>query len=67
MRRIGDRARQRPHVIEAQAQRYDASGADQPVAGLQSHHAAIGGRDAHRAAGIRAERRRAQSGGDRRS
>ena len=39
MRRIGDRARQRPHVIEAQAQRYDAAGADQPVAGLQSHYA----------------------------
>src|SRR5215831_10032537 len=60
-RRIANRACQRTHMIEAQAQWHDAAGADKSVARLQSYYATVGRWNTHRTAGIGAQRRRAQS------
>src|SRR5262245_30654207 len=62
--RVSHRTRQRTHVVEAPAQGYDAARADKAIAGLQSHNATVGGWDAHGSAGIRAKRRRTQTGGN---
>ena len=65
-RGIGAGARQRPGMIQRWRQGLHALQADPPEARLQSGHAAIGGGNADRAAGVGADRGEAETGGHRR-
>ena len=49
-------AGERAHGVLRPGARHDAVAADQAVGGLQSHHAARGSRQPHRAAGVRSQR-----------
>ncbi len=62
-----DIAGHRPNVVERMGQREHAGEADRAVGRLQADDAAAGGRVAHRAAGVGAERRRYKSSGQRRA
>ena len=64
---VVDRARDQPDGVEAFGRGVHAPAIERAEGGLEAEHAAIGGGAQHRAAGLRAERRRHHQVGDRRA
>ena len=64
---VGHRPRHRPDVVERRRQREHTGDRDAAVRGLDRADAAQRGRDAQRATGVAAQRRRGHAGGERRA